>query len=132
MSKKRNALCYRCEHRARHLESMDKGDHMTGSGPRCECRASESAVYSCYMFLPTAPMIVAPNEGEERPLFAGAMLSGRMHPVRIPPLKGKAEEYEDGTMVYMVPGDEEKKDDITDEIAENCDLDNPPDPMTGV
>ena len=71
----RAQLCFRCEHRARFLE--------TGHGPRCECQDRRQAVSSCYMYRPVWPVVLALNEGERRPLLAGWAFAGRAHAVRI-------------------------------------------------
>jgi len=63
-------LCYRCEHRARFLET---GDH-----PRFECGMEKMASHSCYMFMPCKPIAVGPIKGEKRPIFAGWMFAGRI------------------------------------------------------
>ena len=51
-------LCFRCEHRARHLE----GDH----GPRFECQQPASTCGSCYMFTPVLPPVLARAPGQPR------------------------------------------------------------------
>jgi hypothetical protein len=71
----RIGLCFRCEHRARFFE--------TGHGPRCECQAKNQAVGSCYMYRPVRPVVLAPNDGERRPILAGWAFAGRAHAVRI-------------------------------------------------
>jgi hypothetical protein len=63
-------LCYRCEHRARFLET---GDH-----PRFECGMEKTASHCCYCFIPCKPIAVGPIKGEKRPIFAGWMFAGRI------------------------------------------------------
>ena len=72
-------LCFRCEIRAQYLEEKvsDKDAH----APRYECGNVESAVCSCYMFKPTMPVAVAPNQGDGRSLFTGWMMAARVHAV---------------------------------------------------
>ena len=75
-------LCFRCEHRAKYLELLHAHDY--AFGPRCECKDPTYSAYSCYMFKPCKPVVTAPtNANDERPRFAGAMLSSREEFVRI-------------------------------------------------
>jgi len=69
-------LCFRCEHRARYLE--------TGERPRYECGNADSQVYGCYMYQPCLPVIVtgAPDALERRP-FDAPLFAGRVHAVRV-------------------------------------------------
>lgn len=73
---KTRPLCFRCEWRARYLE--------TGHGPRCECQAEKSAVWSCYMFRPCEPYVLGRTGAErkiwgaKRPLTGPGMISARM------------------------------------------------------
>ena len=64
------ALCHRCEYRARFLEA--------GHGPRCECKDVGHAVCGCYMYRPVQPVVLAPQEGDKRPVQGGWMISARM------------------------------------------------------
>lgn len=73
--KKTFGLCHRCEHRASFRE--------TGRQPRMECGDVNSAKYSCYMYKPMLPFVMAVNEGDERPAYGPAMISARMHAVRV-------------------------------------------------
>lgn len=66
-------LCYRCEHRALWNETQNHR-------PRFECGADIS-VRSCYMFQPIKPLVLEPNEKDNRPIFGPTMLSARMHSV---------------------------------------------------
>ena len=75
-------LCYRCEHRAKYLEMVQERGKEKSHAPRCECQDTNASVYSCYMFKPCMPVVLAPNEGDTRPRFAGAMISSREHFVR--------------------------------------------------
>ena len=69
-------LCARCEHRARAYE--------TGHGPRCECTDLAHSYSSCYMYQPTAILIMArcPTElqihGRKRPMAGPWMFSARL------------------------------------------------------
>jgi len=63
-------LCFRCEHRAEFLEN--------GFRPRFECGMEKTATSGCYMFMPCKPVAVAPNDGEERPIFGPWMIAGRV------------------------------------------------------
>ena len=88
-------LCFRCEHRAKYLESKN--------GPRCECKSVETSVYSCYMYTPVKPVIIAKNENDKRPQFVGSAFSARSHGVKIADLQLSLKEYSDGNMIYWVP-----------------------------
>ena len=64
-------LCFRCEHRARFLE--------TGARPRCECGDKDCSVHSCYMFTPCRPVILTRAPGyEDREVGLPAMLAPRL------------------------------------------------------
>ena len=67
-------LCFRCEHRARFLE--------TGSRPRHECGTIEQSKATCYMFMPCLPVLTEPEESE-LPRFSGQLLSCRETAVRV-------------------------------------------------
>jgi len=88
----KKGLCFRCEHRARYLE--------TGSGPRCECKSEKTAVCGCYMYTPVKPVVLAVNEGDTRPQFAGSMISARSHYVGIADGKLALKKYKDGSAMY--------------------------------
>ena len=64
-------LCYRCQHRVNFLEN--------GSRPRYECGEIQSSKYICYMFKPIAPVVLTPNEGDDRPIGGPTMISARVH-----------------------------------------------------
>lgn len=85
-------LCYRCEYRALF--------HETGNGPRCECQDPKSSVRSCYMYKPVKPVVLAPNEGDSRPMFAGAMISCRSHFVRVAEGRIRGKGFDDGVVLY--------------------------------
>ena len=92
------ALCYRCEHRAVYLE--------TGGGPRSECKMSDTAVQSCYMYTPVRPVRLKLNEGDTRPPIAPAFISARLRREGI--LDGilAVTGYEDSSFVkYWKPAD---------------------------
>lgn len=67
-------LCYRCDWRAKYLED--------GIAPRSECQSATSAVFGCYMFKNTMPLVTKPRDNDNRPMFAG-MVGCRMKGVRI-------------------------------------------------
>ena len=64
-------LCFRCECRARYLE--------TGEGPRFECQNIPNSVSHCYSYRPTMPLTQIPDKGEKRPIGEAWMFSGRAH-----------------------------------------------------
>lgn len=102
MTKDRSGLCYRCEYRAQYLE--------VGHAPRCECGSIKNANYSCYMYKPVKPVIIAKNEKDNRPQFAGSMFSARSHLIeREPDLKLHLKEYEDGSMIYWKPAPKRRR-----------------------
>ena len=91
--------CFRCEHRAKFLE--------TKLQPRFECGQTGQSVCGCYMYKPVIPVILKRNEGDKRPQFAGYMFSARSRGVRIP-VEGKEivlnlKKYKDGNMIYWTP-----------------------------
>lgn len=59
-------LCFRCEHRAYWLEN-----HIA---QKYECKDSDRAIVSCYMFKPTKPIAL-----EKDPDEYGNILSPRLH-----------------------------------------------------
>jgi len=69
------SLCYRCEHRARFLE--------TGERPRYECGEVNQSKVGCYMYRPVSPCVVAADEGDDRELGGPAMCAARAHFVRV-------------------------------------------------
>lgn len=105
-NKENIGLCFRCEWRARYLE--------TGSGPRCECGMTTRSSYSCYMYTPVRPLIITANEKDKRfPLWPW-MLSARCHTVGIANvfltasiIKGK-KRSEDKFIKYWLPVEEVK------------------------
>ena len=63
-------LCFRCEYRARFLE--------TGEGPRYECKSKADGVWSCYAYLPVSPYTTKPlDKKDKRPRHGPVMLSSR-------------------------------------------------------
>lgn len=102
-----HGLCHRCEHRARFLET--KGAHR----PRYECGAcssdadgnvAASSVRSCYMYKPVTPLVVAANDGDDRPVLGPAMISARVHVVRLAEGRFASIEVDDGIIPHWVPG----------------------------
>jgi hypothetical protein len=69
------SLCFRCEHRASFLEAMREEYQPR---PRYECGDIESSKWCCYMYKPVQPATLKVRDGDERPAFAGAMISARM------------------------------------------------------
>jgi len=65
-------LCFRCEYRARFLE--------TGERHRHECGDILKSKSSCYMFMPCCPVVTKATPGW-RPRFAGALFSTRENAV---------------------------------------------------
>jgi hypothetical protein len=101
---KKEGLCFRCEWRARYYEE--------GHSPRCECGDIDSAVCSCYMYKPVTPVILKPNQNDNRPLIGtvGNMFSGRSHYISLIEPKYKMIMNEDGTyIIYVVPKIPRKK-----------------------
>jgi hypothetical protein len=95
-------LCFRCEWRARSLE--------TGMGPRHECKQHESAVYSCYMYSPVFPIILERNKGDKRPK-GGGILGARMHGVGVyKELEKVLVRLKKGLVVKLLLPKEESKD----------------------
>ena len=54
--KEKKGLCYRCEMRAKYLES--------GIRPRLQCGDIEQASYSCYQYVPVRPVILVKADGK--------------------------------------------------------------------
>ena len=73
-------MCFRCEHRAKHLEARAKGQHYQ---PRFECGDIESSKHGCYMFKPCYPLVTEPGQGDRRPRFGPAMVAAREYAVRV-------------------------------------------------
>lgn len=103
-----NGLCFRCEHRARHMETSEfdsKGKYKkVGWQPRCECGDIFGSKYSCYMFQPVKPVILAQDGDDPRPQFGG-YFGSRSSSAGIPErIKLKLKEYKEGIVSYWVPG----------------------------
>jgi hypothetical protein len=97
-------LCYRCEHRARFLESDGV------FRPRCECGDIDKSSNYCYMYQPVQPVIIGKRHREDnRPLFGPPFMSARASRIRIPELMAKVKKYLDGYMPYWVPMTREEK-----------------------
>ena len=87
------ALCYRCEHRALFLEM---GKHR----PRCQCGEPGAAVFQCYMYKPTKPMVVtAADKKDPRPIFGTPMIAGRVRAVRVACGNYHLKETNDGNFI---------------------------------
>ena len=102
MKKKYHALCNRCEHRIKFIE--------TGMRPRYECgelpfvdddgEVHNSAKVGCYMYQPVKPVVLAVDEGDDRPQFAGAMISARSHGVEIADMDLNVYSTENGNVLF--------------------------------
>jgi hypothetical protein len=103
-------LCFRCEHRAKSLETK-------AHAPRCECGDVHCGKHSCYCYEPVKPLVIEPDKGERRPLFAGWMLSGRGHAVGVAVTRkrafganGKMVVWHEPTTIKQVAADQKKAD----------------------
>jgi hypothetical protein len=90
-------LCHRCEHRIRNIEDKYlRKPH--AHQPRCECgesghvrddedgkptAAPGGSKHSCYMYSPVRPLVMVRDMADDRPMFAGSLLSCRSHAARI-------------------------------------------------
>jgi hypothetical protein len=52
------------------------------------------------MYKPVKPVVLAPNEGDSRPMFAGAMISCRSHFVRVAEGRIRGKGFDDGMVLY--------------------------------
>jgi hypothetical protein len=98
-------LCFRCESRAKFLE--------TKMAPRSECSQINKAVTGCYMYSPVIPVILKKNKNDDRPQFAGYMISARSHGVKLPITETEIvldiKEFKDGNMLFWVPKNKKNK-----------------------
>jgi hypothetical protein len=62
-------MCFRCEYRARFLE--------TGSAPRCECGEINRQSFCCYMYTPCTPLILKKESKDKRSISAPSMIRAR-------------------------------------------------------
>jgi len=93
-----NGLCFRCEYRARFLETKRQ--------PRFECGMIESTVMGCYMFQPVKPISIKPRNGDNRPVTLN-ILSARVERVEEDiELKLEAKNGLNGTLIYWQPKEE--------------------------
>ena len=53
-------LCFRCENRARNLET--EGRHQ----PRRECGSTKMSVHTCYAYRPVKPVVLRKAKGDRR------------------------------------------------------------------
>jgi len=88
------SLCYRCEHRARFLE--------TGERPRYQCK-TDGAAWSCYMYKPVKPLIMARNKGDRRPMFSGIAFSARSHAIGIAKGEYQVIKQGKGKAIFYMP-----------------------------
>lgn len=91
----REGLCFRCEFRAKFLE--------TGSGPRHQCKQTNGNVFICYMYQPVKPVILGDPEsskGDPRPRGSG-ILSKRHQFIKVPEnMKLTYKEYGNNFALY--------------------------------
>lgn len=86
-------LCFRCEHRARHLQ--DKTYQ-----PRCECGMTMCAVWSCYMYQPVKPLVLEKSDKRDpRPMLAAPFIASRVCAVRVASCSALARKVGDGIIV---------------------------------
>ena len=102
------SLCFRCNHRARNLET--NGRHQ----PRVECGDQDRSKWSCYMYQPVRPLVLERNdkglkEKDLRPLAPG-YFSTRFHPVKLADMELALESIDENTVVVYWKRKEEKKD----------------------
>jgi hypothetical protein len=64
-------MCFRCEHRARFLETKTWQ-------PRAECGDVDKSKHSCYMYKPVEPVILQVQKGDKRPVGGPALIAARM------------------------------------------------------
>lgn len=92
------SLCFRCENRAKFLDS--KGLYR----PRFECGEIETSKFACYCYTPVRPCILAPLEGDKRPIMGPAMISARLRFVEVPEaLVMSAKKSKKGFLFYWIP-----------------------------
>lgn len=102
--KKKEGLCFRCEWRAKYCEE--------GHAPRYECGQIEDVMCSCYMYKPVMPVVLKPNQNDNRPFIGtvGNIFSGRSHYISLIEPKYKMIINDDGTyMIYVIPKTKRKK-----------------------
>jgi hypothetical protein len=92
MEKDRRGLCWRCEHRAKYLE--------TGRRPRFECGDVEHCSYGCYMYEPVRPVMLKKREGDDRPQFGPYMISARSVYAGMPDMDLNVKKLENGNVLY--------------------------------
>ena len=60
------------------------------------------------MYKPTKPLAMEPDEGDDRPLFSGAMISARMHPSEEQPeFTARIKKVDNKYIIYWTPKEEE-------------------------
>lgn len=96
-------LCYRCEHRARFLETMNDKYQPR---PRYECGDIQSDKAGCYMYKPVTPPILTPDIDDPRPQFGPPMISSRSYYAGLPEVFLKAKKVKGGTVLYHEVEDE--------------------------
>lgn len=95
-------LCFRCEHRAKFLETSKYGE---GDRPRFQCGTIEQSAHSCYMFHPVKPVVTVPlDRTDPRPRLASALVSAREMASVIPECRLRVRRHgRDGAVLYWEP-----------------------------
>ena len=115
-------LCHRCDHWARFLEGKGRprfecGDvvhschECNGTGEykdkKCtNCNGSGyilNTKHSCYMYKPVQPIVIAKDKDDNRPQFAGSIISARSHGVELADMNITLQEYSNGNAIYWTP-----------------------------
>ena len=100
-------LCFRCEHRARYLESYDS-ENPFKVRPRHECGLTDRSVSSCYLFTPVKPVLeVKTNIKDIRPAFPG-LLGARVSGTAIAECDLNRVRRGNGWIMYWTPEKEKK------------------------
>ena len=121
-------LCHRCEHWAKFLENNGRPRYECGDvvnkcfkcdvsgeveNKNCDfCNGSGYSLHSkssCYMYQPIRPIVLAKNENDDRPQFAGSMISARSHGVEIADFQLNVKQADNGNTLYWEPKDELEK-----------------------
>jgi hypothetical protein len=59
------------------------------------------------MYKPVAPVVMAKDEGDDRPLFGPSMIAARAHGLRVDKGTYTAAEVDGGVVAYWLPEQEE-------------------------
>ena len=69
-------MCFRCEFRAKYLE--------TGRRPRCECGDIKNSKVDCYMFIPCFPIKTEKaDKSDPRPEHSAPIISARSRAIKL-------------------------------------------------